>query len=517
MSTSRNKPLPPISATNNGASASSIPVIRSSEPSHRLLLDRFQEIFASAGVVTIVCGAGILTHAGIPDFRSKGGLLRQTFGERGELKGSELFESRTLADSEKRKAYSKALTRMRVMARDAEVTSCHVLITKLFDDGCLSRCYTQNIDGLQTRDRGDMEHAVVELHGTNAHLKCSTCKMRPTQPARDFDQRILSDGYVLCPLCLADPTRQTGSRMKLRCSKPGELLPDILLNDESKDVWATGETLDKMVLRDARCDLMIVVGTRLKSQGAAQVVKALAAKVHVHGGTVVYVDWKSLAPSVWAHHIDLHLETNIEEWAKDCIVALNANGKKSSKQETAAQFSMLLEEVRRTTDTKRISTERRERGAETERPRKQVKFTPEPPQPPVEPSVPTLFVVCYDTCASFHGRVLADKLSKACVLHGWVCHEHLVETDEEVAAIALTPGWNAFRLVVIHISWSAQRPHGEAPLDPEKRDIIERLQWSSRIVSNLAEAAVWSTLVMVCPEQELLSDACLGTIEHEAT
>ncbi|KAG8732683.1 hypothetical protein FRC10_000769 [Ceratobasidium sp. 414] len=194
MSISNNKSRAPTTST------PLIPVLRGSDLSHRSLFDRFVDIFASAGKVTVVCGAGISTHAGIPDFRSKDGLLRQTFGERSELKGSELFESRTLRDHEKRKIYSQVLTRMRVMARDVPVTNCHKLIAGLFDAGRLVRCYTQNIDDLQTRDREDMEGMVVELHGTNMYLKCFVCKQRPTQPASDFERHLAAQGArELCP------------------------------------------------------------------------------------------------------------------------------------------------------------------------------------------------------------------------------------------------------------------------------------------------------------------------------
>lgn len=97
---------------------------------------------------------------------------------------------------------------MRRLFRVVDPTSCHALISRLFDNGRLLRCYTQNIDGLQTRDRGDMEKAVFELHGTNVHLKCHVCHRRPSEPASEFDERLLTDGYVHCPRCLDNPARE---------------------------------------------------------------------------------------------------------------------------------------------------------------------------------------------------------------------------------------------------------------------------------------------------------------------
>jgi NAD-dependent SIR2 family protein deacetylase len=76
-------------------------------------------------------------------------------------------------------------------------------------------------------------------------------------------------------------------------------------------------SLDDMEASDGRADLLLVIGTLLKAQGAATLVKSLSKKVHASGGAVIYINRGSPSPGPWAGHIDLHLETDIEEWARD--------------------------------------------------------------------------------------------------------------------------------------------------------------------------------------------------------
>jgi hypothetical protein len=114
-------------------------------------------------------------------------------------------------------------------------------------------------------------------------------------------------------------TGKMSNGMRLRDRIPGELLPDILLNDDSTELWKRGKTLDELIVIDGQCDLLLIMGTSLKSRGAAGVVKKLANNAHEYGGMVIYIDKKSLPTHEWASYIDLHLEADLEEWAKCCL------------------------------------------------------------------------------------------------------------------------------------------------------------------------------------------------------
>ncbi|KAG8721063.1 hypothetical protein FRC08_016036 [Ceratobasidium sp. 394] len=154
-----------------------------------------------------------------------------------------------------------------------------------------------------------MVERVLEINGSNAYLKCTVCNRRSEEPTSDFDGP-LSDGLKAnCPRCISNPST----------TRPGYLLPDILLDDEATEIWGGNQRADKLVTKDGNCDVLLVLGPQLKSTSAARVLQALADKVHLFGGIVIYVDWKTLAPKVWGRYIDIHLEGDADMWAEDYL------------------------------------------------------------------------------------------------------------------------------------------------------------------------------------------------------
>ncbi|KEP49106.1 SIR2 family transcriptional regulator, partial [Rhizoctonia solani 123E] len=293
------------------------------QPSHRSIYDRFQEeVMACAQQVTVVCGAGISTKAGLRDFRSPDGIYNAPLGDGRKILGSELFASSTLRDPQKLREFSRILTEMRIQARQAALPDCHKWIAELYRLGRLVRCYTQNVDGLQTRDFDDLHDVVVELHGTNVYLRCHKCRQRPREPPSAFDQQLLEDGSATCTLCSIQPER-TGSDMVLRARVPGILLPEVLLNEDSCSPSKEGKTLEAMKEDDSHCDLLLVLGTSLRSHGAASLVRDLANLVHAQGGMVIYINLTSLSPSSWSSYVDLHIRVDVEEWASENLAQLH--------------------------------------------------------------------------------------------------------------------------------------------------------------------------------------------------
>ncbi|GAB1526310.1 hypothetical protein RhiTH_009477 [Rhizoctonia solani] len=296
---------------------SSIPTIQADQPSHRKLYAHFQrEVIARARRVTLMCGAGISRKAGLQDFRSPDGIYKQRLGEGGILTGFELFSSSTLRDKRKLTEFNRQLAAMRITARKAILPNCHKWIEQLYQLGRLVQCYTQNIDGLQTRDSPDMSNFVVKLHGTNAYLKCHKCNKRPQEPTDTFNKQLLEEGYVVCKQCTLCPER-TGSEMQLRTRAPGLLVPEVLLNEDSNSPFEDGKSFTRMKHDDSHCDLLLVLGTSLKSHGAAYLVRDLAKLVHQRGGVVVYVNLTALPVNGWSSHIDLHIQVDVEKWASE--------------------------------------------------------------------------------------------------------------------------------------------------------------------------------------------------------
>ncbi|KAG9083451.1 hypothetical protein FRC06_004529 [Ceratobasidium sp. 370] len=229
------------------------------------------------------------------------------------LKMPRIFNPKTLKDPTKHRAHCEVLTHMRILGRQAVPRPRHRFVEHLFNAGSLARCYTQDISGLQTRDHHEMVESVLEINGSNAYLKCTVCNQRPEEETSYFDRLILREFKVNCPRCASDPST----------TRPGHLLPDILLDNGAMDVWGGNERIDKLKTKDSNCDVLLVLSPQLKSKSAARVLRALADGVHLFGGTVIYVDWKTLAPNVWGRYVDLHLETDADLWAENYLSNLS--------------------------------------------------------------------------------------------------------------------------------------------------------------------------------------------------
>ncbi|KAG8741456.1 hypothetical protein FRC10_002860 [Ceratobasidium sp. 414] len=203
-----------------------------------------------------------------------------------------------------------------------------------------------------------MIESVLEINGSNTYLKCTVCNQRPEEATSDVDELLLGELKVDCPRCISDPSTR----------RPGCLLSDILLDDEAMEVWGGNKRVDELAVKDSNCDMLLVLGPQLKSKGAAHAVRALADKVHLFGGTVIYVDWKILAPNVWGRYIDLHLEANADTWAENYLSNL------SNISKVVSDLPQLLT---RPDDAPWSSEEHAQEARENSRPKKKVKFTAE--------------------------------------------------------------------------------------------------------------------------------------------
>ena len=114
---------------------------------------------------------------------------------------------------------------------------------------------------------------------------------------------------------LANKARIQNKRQRGR----GELIPNILFNEDSVEHSRDGKTLLEMMGADGSAGLLLVLGTTLRIHGVAQLVKSLSLDVRSRGGAVVYVNRDPLSASVWTKFVDLYIETDIEEWARDLL------------------------------------------------------------------------------------------------------------------------------------------------------------------------------------------------------
>jgi NAD-dependent deacetylase len=209
------------------------------EPDMPTPIERAIELIRNANRVVAFSGAGISTEAGIPDFRSKGGLWEDE--ELMMLMSSAGFRRDPAA-------FYRASLQMLPNIHRAEPTPAHNLVAQLEAQGKLAAVITQNIDGLHQAAGSQI---VYEIHGSFRTGHCTAC--RAAFKMAEFYSQI-ERGEIELPLCT-------------KCQSP--IKPDVVLFGDLLpfDVW------DRAVEAVRRCDLMLVLGSSLVVYPAAELPK----------------------------------------------------------------------------------------------------------------------------------------------------------------------------------------------------------------------------------------------------
>ncbi len=126
------------------------------------------ELIRTSSFVTAFTGAGISTESGIPDFRGPAGIWKRF---------RPVTLSEFVSDPEKRMEYWRRKLELYPAMKNAEPNNGHRGLADLYGNGYLESVITQNIDGLHQK-AGIPEHAVIELHGSNAYISCLSCGKR---------------------------------------------------------------------------------------------------------------------------------------------------------------------------------------------------------------------------------------------------------------------------------------------------------------------------------------------------
>ncbi|KAG9098674.1 hypothetical protein FRC06_006084 [Ceratobasidium sp. 370] len=466
----------------------SIPVLRWGDPAHRDLYRRLQRVLASAKSVTIVCGAGISTGSGIPDFRSADGLYNLNLPDLGaSTPASQLFDEDTLRSPAGLAAFGRITARLRMQARDARPTPCHTYIAKLHETGRLLRCYTQNIDGLQTRDRPEMSDVVLELHGSNVELFCHICGEKPGEDVRAIDQRLVEEGFVECQACL---TRERGTgqwaNCRLRSLAPGYLMPKVVFNQGSREHECGGLDLEELEEADGQAKLLLVIGTSISADGSAKLVKSLAKNVHRSGGAVVYVNRTGLPDGKWANHFDVHLEADVDEWAADASLHLATAGHRSDTGREVIEVLQAFQHLPLDPPRYQLVSNHRSPGDTTSK----------------------------TGAASSLARALAVRLVASCEQRGWTHRGYVVVLSGSRQLSSQVPEWTNYRLLVVHLSdyiFSLSAPGRRVETE---QGIREPLAMSACVMRELASGSDGSTALMICAEDELLCEQSMGSLNR---
>ncbi|CCO34325.1 NAD-dependent histone deacetylase HST3 [Rhizoctonia solani AG-1 IB] len=278
-----------------------IPTISYDQPTDKKAYHQVQRACGAASHVVVVCGAGISTNAGIPDFRSADGLYNKALPGLSKTLGPEMFDARVLQDREKLLSYGRAMGSLRIASKRTSPT---------------------NVDGLQTSNHPQLAGHVLELHGNIHQVQCNQYGQSPDEDPNIIDQLLLKDGYVSL-LTLPEGKTGAGSKWNLRSLPPGLLLPKVLHNEGSWEIELDGKLMDELEQMDSVASLLYILGTSIRTDGAAKLIRALAKQVHNNNGIVVYVDRQALRDRKLASYFDLQIQSDLDVWAKDACQSLN--------------------------------------------------------------------------------------------------------------------------------------------------------------------------------------------------
>jgi len=121
--------------------------------------------------IVVLTGAGVSTAAGIPDFRSPGGMFDEICSAWGSrfpqlLHSPETLLSRHFERTNRQVYKNEVHPWLQTLKTSAAPTAVHKFCGWLQRQGWLQRVYTQNVDGLHRHaDLGLSQDFVVEFHG----------------------------------------------------------------------------------------------------------------------------------------------------------------------------------------------------------------------------------------------------------------------------------------------------------------------------------------------------------------
>jgi NAD-dependent histone deacetylase SIR2 len=260
------------------------------------------------------------------------------------------------------------------MVDKAKPTPTHNFIKELESCGKLLRCYTQNIDALETELQLCSEWKstwketlsttkLVQLHGSLKRVVCTLCKTR-----LEFSQEhreVFQEGETPpCPSC----TEQHDIRVALGKRSPavGGLRPDIVLYNEYHD---DGDDIARLFERDVKQkpDLLLVFGTSLKVVGIQHMVKRAAKAVHeLKKGRVIFINTTPpTSRQTWSNIFDYHVMATSDDTVKGLLQPALHPDKQATL--TNPKFGFKVVKKDKATLSKGVSKENKPEKAPTKR------------------------------------------------------------------------------------------------------------------------------------------------------
>jgi len=216
-------------------------------------LARLAEILGQGRIIVPFTGAGISTEAGIPDFRSPGGLWT--------VNKPIPFEAFLASPEARREAWRRRFVMEEAFAR-ARPTRGHWTIARWVAEGRSPAVITQNIDNLH-QSSGVPGERVVEIHGNTTYATCLACGTRHELAC--IRERFEAEGEP-------PPCRACGGIIKTATVSFGQAMPQ----DEMRRAMALA----------GEADVFLAIGSSLVVQPAANL-PVLAAR---SGATLVILN-----------------------------------------------------------------------------------------------------------------------------------------------------------------------------------------------------------------------------------
>lgn len=266
------------------------------------------------------------------------------------IKGKDMFDAQLWKDPTSTSVFYTFIASLRRTIRDdiRRTTPTHRFIRTLRDRRKLVRCYTQNIDGLESRedlcmdmDRGkgnrarftksSMEQSkalarilpggdldggceVVQLHGDLEVLRCTLCQQTCPWDEHEREVRLLTGKAPACQACMtANLDRQDRGK---RGTKIGILRPNVVLYGEEHP---SAEAVGTITAHDLALspDVLLILGTSLHVHGLKTLVREFAKSVHARAGgkgKVIFVNLSKPSESAWKDSFDFWVSMDCDEW-----------------------------------------------------------------------------------------------------------------------------------------------------------------------------------------------------------
>lgn len=308
----------------------------------------------------VVTGAGISVASGIPDFRSQEGIFKKmkekTNSENSDISmstGKDMFDFNFIYSSPKALSlFNDMIFDLHKKIKTTQNTAFHGFIDTLAKKKKLKRCYTQNIDGFESRlDNLTIKHPiglkkkdwpnVIQLHGSINHLHCIKCRNIFNVEDQHFQGQInrkdgldsldyfldnnntvrISDLLPDCPECAeAEGIRKIAGK---RPQGVGKLRSNIILyNEEHPESEGIGRVVESDILTNS--DLLIICGTTLKIPGVKRIVKEFSKSIESkkketgEGGAIIWLGNEIPSQSIvdYVEHIDLVILGDCQKFAE---------------------------------------------------------------------------------------------------------------------------------------------------------------------------------------------------------